>query len=333
MATKMNSEPHDKDDCLSSKSSLDSSNSSLNFSEEYCQQSDRKVYYNLAQLNKSDYQTDQENILEKLNNTIEVIEEKKQRKVLKYYIGKTYVSKQKKNGRHGYRKFNNTNPHTWKNKGINSRFNYHSKQNYGKDGMVVLGAVNMSNVPAVCEETVRQEDYVLALEQATINHLRFNKGDKRCANSTSNEGRRKKGKDTEDDNFNKTEGFVVYMAFTLEEQSKETSDDQVACGRKSIESHDEQFREEQSKLKSDDNKMTPLNKMEAKPCYDENPRKRKLSFDDEVHVKPKRPLVQGTLDGRVIRETEVKKNKKTIEKSPKSLQGYHLITDFSSQKS
>ncbi len=182
------------------------------------------MYYNLAQLNKSDYITDQKQILEKLYNTLEIIEANKKRKVLKYYIGKTYVSKRKKNSS-GFRTFNNMNPHTWKMKGITSRFNYHSKQSYGKDGMVVLGAVNMSHVPAICEETERQEDYALALEQATINHLRFNKGDKRCANSTSNEGRRKQ--DTKDNNFNKTEGFVVYMAFTLEEQSKETHNDQV----------------------------------------------------------------------------------------------------------
>ncbi len=104
-----------------------------------------------------------------------------------------------------------------------------------------------------------------------------------------------------------------------------------------MESHDDQVVEEHSKLKLHDDEMTPLNKMDAaEPYYkqeDENPRKRKLSFDDEV--KPKRPLAQSTLDGRVIRETEVKKKKrttKTFKEHPKSLQGHHLITNFFGKK-
>ena len=64
------------------------------------------------------------------------------RRIEKVYIGKTYISTKKEEPRpHTEITFEPHDPDTWKVDGISSRYNAHSRKDYGRDGMVVLCAI------------------------------------------------------------------------------------------------------------------------------------------------------------------------------------------------
>ena len=71
-----------------------------------------------------------------VDDTIRDIEIQSEKKVVKFYIGKTYVHKNKKS-----KVFDAMNPNTWRKEGIRSRWCHHKHQDYGRNGMVVLTVV------------------------------------------------------------------------------------------------------------------------------------------------------------------------------------------------
>ena len=76
-------------------------------------------------------------------------------------------------------RFDPLNHNTWKKEGISERWSDHKKQDYGRDGMVVLCAITRDTVP---ERDVHQEDFTLAMEQHLIHHYRH---DPRLANGST----------------------------------------------------------------------------------------------------------------------------------------------------
>ena len=71
-----------------------------------------------------------------VDNTIRDIEMQSEEKVVKFYIGKMYVRKNKKS-----KVFDTMNPNTWRKEGIRSRWCHHKHQDCGRNGMVVLTVV------------------------------------------------------------------------------------------------------------------------------------------------------------------------------------------------
>ena len=158
-------------------------------------------------------------ILRKIKQTIKEVEDGRKRKIKQYYIGKTYAQTKQKI-------FDHMNKDTWAKKGIIDRCTRHSKNGYGKGGLVVLTAIPESRIPIQTRlaRSLKKthEDYALALEQQVINHLVFEKADTRVVNQTSNEGKRQM-KDTEKTNeqpkekeHKNADAFLIYMAFSCE---------------------------------------------------------------------------------------------------------------------
>lgn len=157
-----------------------------------------------------------------VDDTIKDIRIQSDRKIVKFYIGKTYVRKVKN------RKFDAMKPLTWKKGGISSRWHCHKKESYGKNGMVVLTVVTKDDVP---QETItafkHQEMYALALEQNLIMHYAFVRGDDRLANTSTHPGmyvQQKDGTETKADNETKAIGYPIYMAFALDDSDSDTDD-------------------------------------------------------------------------------------------------------------
>ena len=79
-------------------------------------------------------------ILRKIKQTIKEVEGGRKRKIKQYYIGKTYAQTKQKI-------FDHMNKDTWAKKGIIDRCTRHSKNGYGKGGLVVLTAIPESRIP------------------------------------------------------------------------------------------------------------------------------------------------------------------------------------------
>ena len=119
-----------------------------------------------------------------VDDTIRDIEIQSGKKVVKFYIGKTYVRKNKKS-----KVFDAMNPNTWRKEGIRSRWCHHKHQDYGRNGMVVLTVVTKDDVPQQRIPAFKhQEMYALALEQQLIIHYAFISGDERLANTSTHPG-------------------------------------------------------------------------------------------------------------------------------------------------
>ena len=143
----------------------------------------------------------EEKLIDLVRNNISSLEIGTGKKVEKFYIGKTYVQKNKR-----CQHFDPMNHQTWKKKGICDRWGKHRNEFYGKDGLVVLGVVDKEAVPSECRGKIRQESYALALEQGLLHHFMIKDPDNRIANETFSTGQTEK----------KTSiGHPVYMAYVL----------------------------------------------------------------------------------------------------------------------
>jgi len=147
-----------------------------------------------------------------VDETITDIEIQSEKKVTKFYIGKTFV-RQIKN-----RKFDAMNPNTWRKSGISSRWRHHKQEDYGRNGMVVLTVVTKDDVPQQSIPAFKhQEMYALALEQQLIIHYAFIRGDERLANTSTHPGMQQQEE-------SRAIGYPIYMAFALDDSQTDLND-------------------------------------------------------------------------------------------------------------
>ena len=152
-----------------------------------------------------------------VDDTITDIEIQSEKKVVKFYIGKTFVRKNKN------RKFDAMNPNTWRKSGISSRWHHHRHEDYGKNGMVVLTVVTKEDVPQQSIQAFKhQEMYALALEQQLIIHYAFIKGDERLANISTHPGMQQQQQEE-----SRAIGYPIYMAFALDDSENDLSDEML----------------------------------------------------------------------------------------------------------
>ena len=155
-----------------------------------------------------------EKLVKQLESTISDLELQSDRTIAKIYIGKTYIHRRKRPGG-GYLTFDPLNSYTWRKKGISSRWQDHKKEDYGRDGLVVLGAITRETMPERCRESgqIDQEDFALAMEQKLLHHYLLSHPDPRVVNDSFSTGRA-----TEDRCY----AYAVYMAFRYEDKYDET---------------------------------------------------------------------------------------------------------------
>ena len=146
-------------------------------------------------------------LIAQLEDTVRELELHSDRTIANIYIGKTYIRRNKK-----YKKFNFNplNHHTWKKNGISSRWGEHKHKDYGRDGLVVLGAITRETMPERCRGRVHQEDFALAMEQQLLYHYLLSHPDPRVVNESFSTGRT-----TEKDCI----AYAVYMAFRYEDET------------------------------------------------------------------------------------------------------------------
>ena len=146
-----------------------------------------------------------------LDTTIQDIECQSEKRVRKFYIGKTYSQRHKK------RNYNKNDPTTWRKAGISSRWRTHRKEEYGKSGMVVLTVITRDRVPKGAIKSFKnQQLYALALEQQLIMHYAYERGDERLANETINPGKWKTDEGGGENEITGAIGYPIYMAYALE---------------------------------------------------------------------------------------------------------------------
>ena len=140
-------------------------------------------------------------LLKHVHRCIQSIETERGCKLEKFYIGKTHV-RQRAN-----RKFNHMDCNTWRlDNGINGRHRSHVKNDYGRDGLVVLTVVTRDAIPPdihVNKPNFHQENYALALEGRLIQDFL---DDPRLSNETCETGRR---------DSTPSIGYPLYMAFKV----------------------------------------------------------------------------------------------------------------------
>ena len=142
-------------------------------------------------------------LIAQLEDTVRELELQSDRTIANIYIGKTFIMRRKKPGG-GYLKFDPVNSYTWRKKGICSRWNAHKHEDYGRDGLVVLGAITRETMPERCRGRVHQEDFALAMEQQLLYHCLLSHPDPRVVNETFSSGPVTK---------DKCYAYAVYMAF------------------------------------------------------------------------------------------------------------------------
>ena len=155
----------------------------------------------------------------KLEDTIQALQIESGRTIAKIYIGKTYIlQKKKRGGGRGYETFDPLDHSTWKKTGISSRWQFHKDEDYGRDGLVVLGAITRETMPERCRESgqVDQEDLALAMEQRLLHHYRLSHPDPRVVNKTFDTGKTTR---------QHCIAYAVYMAFRYEDTDETSSED------------------------------------------------------------------------------------------------------------
>ena len=155
---------------------------------------------------QTEVETIKQKLIAQLESTVRELELQSDRTIAKIYIGKTYI-KQRKKPKGGYQKINPLRHHTWKKNGIKSRWHDHKHEDYGRDGLVVLGAITRETMPERCRGRVHQEDFALAMEQKLLHHYLLSHPDPRVINETFSTGQATK---------NKCSAYAVYMAFRYE---------------------------------------------------------------------------------------------------------------------
>ena len=150
-----------------------------------------------------------EGLINKIDELFQDLELQTERRVMKYYIGKTFIKQRKRpNNRKMFVKFDPMDPYTWKKNGISSRWGCHKKMEYGRDGLVVLAAVTEDAVPQQYCHEVHREQYAVALEQMLLHHYKLEIGDQRLHNDTFTSAGPDGGKSI---------AYAIYVVFTLEE--------------------------------------------------------------------------------------------------------------------
>ena len=149
-------------------------------------------------------------LIAQLESTVRELELHSDRTIAKIYIGKTFIQRRKKGGGRGYQNLNPLKHHTWKKNGISSRWHVHKHEDYGRDGLVVLGAITKQTMPERCRDRVHQEDFALAMEQKLLHHYLLSHPDPRVVNESFTAGQATK---------DKCYAYAVYMAFRYEGES------------------------------------------------------------------------------------------------------------------
>ena len=153
-------------------------------------------------------------LVEWVDDTIRDIEIQSEKKVVKFYIGKTYVRKNKNS-----KVFDTMNPNTWRKEGIRSRWCHHKQEDYGRNGMVVLTVVTKDDVPQQSIPAFKHHDmYALALEQQLIIHYAFIRGDERLANTSTHSGMQQQEE-------SRALGYPIYIAFALDDNGTDLSEE------------------------------------------------------------------------------------------------------------
>ena len=173
-------------------------------------------------------------LITKLDDTITALEIGSDRKIAKFYVGKTYVPRRHIQGGK-FMQFDPLNHNTWIKKGISSRWGIHKREDYGRDGMVVLCAITSNTVPM---KAMHQEDFTLDMEQHLLCHYR---NDPRLANSTLNTGQK----------ASTYYAYAIYMAFAYEEKDSDEEDSNEE--KDSNEEEDSTEEEKDSDEEEDDN--------------------------------------------------------------------------------
>ena len=152
------------------------------------------------------------------DNTLDRLEKESLSKIEKFYVGKTFIQRRRKPRGKGFITFNHMDPNTWKKNGISSRWGTHKKEDYGRDGLIVLAAITRDSVPQTNPaKTLDQEQFTLALEQTLLHHYRFKEGETRLENNSFNSG----GMDKK-----QSKACCVYVAFKLSDIMEERGDNQ-----------------------------------------------------------------------------------------------------------
>ena len=153
-------------------------------------------------------------LVKRVDDTINDIEIQSGKKVVKFYIGKTYIHKNKRS-----EVFDAMNPDTWRKGVIHSHWCHHKQEEYGRNGMVVLTVVTKDDVPQQSIPAFKhQEMYALALEQQLIIHYAFVRGDERLANTSTHPGMQQQEE-------SRAIGYPIYMAFTLDDSEMDFSNE------------------------------------------------------------------------------------------------------------
>ena len=159
----------------------------------------------------------EDKLIRHVHELLEDIEQQTGRIVEKYYIGKTFVTRRRKRGGKGFMTFNHMDPITWKKNGISSRWATHKKEDYGRDGMVVLATVPKAAMPKHVK-SVHQELYALALEQRLLHHFLLTEADPRITNNTFRSGNIGK---------NASVAYALYLAFRLSDDTTAQEEDSI----------------------------------------------------------------------------------------------------------
>ena len=140
-----------------------------------------------------------------IDRCITAIEIGREKKISKFYIGKTYIHRTKRS-RGGHNDIDPKNPNTWKKKGIKDRWDAHSQNDYGRDGLVVVAVVTRSELPPTTVPRMRQQDYTIALEQQLLHEYLFMENERRLVNETFAPGGIDDGGSA---------AYCIYFAFSL----------------------------------------------------------------------------------------------------------------------
>ena len=95
---------------------------------------DRECLVHVTQLDT--LQEAENKLTEKIDTLFQDLQIQRGKKIKMFYIGKTYVQANQK-----YAKLNPLKPDSWRKGGISSRWNDHRKEEYGRDGMIVIAVI------------------------------------------------------------------------------------------------------------------------------------------------------------------------------------------------
>ena len=156
-------------------------------------------------------------LIAQLEGIIRDLELQSDRQIAKIYIGKTFIEPREDGI------LDPLIPTTWRMDGISSRWGEHKHKDYGRDGLVVLGAITRETMPERCRDRVHQEDFTLAMEQKLLHHYLLSHPDPRVVNETFTAGQPPR--------YNH-DVYALYMAFRYADRIEQ--DDFLSLGSLSL---------------------------------------------------------------------------------------------------